>query len=533
MADGIVIVDLDGVICFANPAAERLFGRAASVLEGTPIGFPATSGDTTEIEIVRPGGEAVAAELRIVDLTWDDKPKRLISIRDITDRKRAEERATELEQERIARAEAEAANHAKSEFLAVMSHELRTPLNAVIGYADLLDLGLAGQITADQQRQIDRIRASGKHLLALVNDVLDLSKTEAGRLTLHLGVCDIHHILEHALVLVQPVAESRRIALRHHKSDLRALVECDEHRVKQILLNLLNNAVKFTDPGGQVAVYEGVTTTPDPQARLMSGSWVFVRVSDTGIGIPDDRITAIFDPFVQVQGGHARPKDGAGLGLTISRRLARHMGGDLTVRSSVGEGSTFTLWLPQARERSAATAWRQPSSLEERARARGISEIGEALIREVEPLLNSFAARLRRDPLLPHAHDVGFARLVDHVGSYVADVAAILIAIGESGEQSADLLADGAEIQRLVAERHGAQRARLGWTVDGLRREWRILNEELESATRRRIHSVSNAILTDALGIVRRLLEQSEEASCRALVRTLQDDAIADSPADG
>src|SRR4051812_31701301 len=163
MADGVVIVDMMGVIRFANPAAAQLFGRPVASLVGTALGSPAIAGDVAEIEVVRQGGGVVNVELRVVDTDWDGERARLASLRDITDRKRAQDHAIQLERERSARAEAEAANQAKSDFLATMSHELRTPLNAIIGYSELLDMEISGALSESQRHHIDRIRRSGRH----------------------------------------------------------------------------------------------------------------------------------------------------------------------------------------------------------------------------------------------------------------------------------------------------------------------------------------------------------------------------------
>ncbi|HEY3257889.1 MAG TPA: ATP-binding protein, partial [Gemmatimonadaceae bacterium] len=404
MADGIVIVDMDGRIRFANPAAQHLFGRPASELIGADLGFPALTSDFMEIEVVRPQGLTVTAELRLVETDWEGEQARLISLRDVTDRKRAQERAAQLARERLARAEAEAASQAKSEFLATMSHELRTPLNAVIGYSDLLDLGITGSLTSEQRQQIVRIRDSARHLLGLVNEVLDLSKVEAGSLAVHNRAARATDAFDAALALVQPVAEARGIQLQRGSLDADILYEGDEDRVRQILVNLLNNAVKFTQSGGQVTVTCALHVRPESGARLSgAGPWICLHVSDTGIGIPSDRISAIFDPFVQVEGGHTRSIDGSGLGLTISRRLARLMGGDLTVKSEEGKGSSFTLWLREASaaEREAAQ-WREESP-DTAARLQGLSDIGNAMLRDLPALVDSFVDRLRAEPIVPGA----------------------------------------------------------------------------------------------------------------------------------
>jgi signal transduction histidine kinase len=233
MADGVVIVNRDGMIRFANPAAERLFGRSRDELTDRDLGFPVVVSGTAEVEVVRPNHQTVTAELRAVDIEWQGEDAHLISLRDITDRKRAEERAAQLGRERIARVEAEAANQAKSEFLALMSHELRTPLNAVIGYSELLDLGVAGSLSAEQRHSISRIAASGRHLLGLVNEVLDLAKVEAGQLWLHDGVGHPHRAVDAAIALVQPAAEARGIELLAKPPDDDAVAYAgDEDRVR-------------------------------------------------------------------------------------------------------------------------------------------------------------------------------------------------------------------------------------------------------------------------------------------------------------
>ena len=524
LADGILLVDGEGVIRFANPAAEVLFGRSVSQLVGTELGFPVVAAETAEVEVVKPGGETITAELRIVDADWsgEGKSARLVSLRDVTDRKRAAERERQLERERAARAEAEASSQAKSEFLAMMSHELRTPLNAVIGYAELLDLGIAGSLTGEQRHQLSRIRTSGRHLLGLVNEVLDLAKIEAGRLSVNMGRGRAGDAADAALSLVQTRADERGIRfVGQCLGDGDVLFEGDEDRVRQILVNLLSNAVKFTEPGGNVALECGTSTHPDAEARVHGyPKWVYFRVRDTGIGIPVEQLPLIFDPFVQGETGHTRSNDGSGLGLTISRRLARLMGGDITVRSTPGNGSAFTLWLPAAEAPSENRRPDWQATAEEGPRLRGLADVGELLVREVETLLEAVTVRIREEDEMPGAKALKFSQLADHFPSFLADLGGMLIAIEESAGQPSSLVSDGADIQRLLGEKHGAQRAKLGWTVENIRREYLVLRDELDRLIRRRARAIPDAAIDEALVILGRMLEQAEEASIRGLMRT-------------
>jgi signal transduction histidine kinase len=522
LADGIVIVDSEGVIQFANPSAEALFGRPFASLVGTTFGFPLLTGETTEIEVVRPGGELVSAELRTVKTEWEGHPGFVVSIRDVTDRKRAEENARHLAKEQAARAEAEAASRAKSEFLATMSHELRTPLNAILGYAELLDLGIAGRLNAEQRQQVQRIATSGRHLLGLVNEVLDLAKIEAGRLTVS---HDAHHVraaVDAAVTLVQSQIEERGIVLMVRGiSDPELVYNGDEDRVRQVLLNLLSNAIKFSEPAGTVAVEVGRTGRPDSTAKLFGGyaEWVYFRVSDNGIGIAPDQLAAIFSPFFQAEGGHTRRREGSGLGLSIARRLARLMNGDLTVESHLGQGSAFTLWIPAAQPDETRMPEHQRVMLSgHEPRVQGLADVGETMLRETEPIIDAFVSRLRREEVAPAASRLRFSQVANHVAALLADVAESLIVLEDSGGHPSPLMQDGVEIQRLIAERHGAQRARLGWSEATLKRECDILCEEVERAIRHRLGDAGGR-LDEAITVIRRQLDEATRIGIRALQR--------------
>jgi PAS domain S-box-containing protein len=247
-----------------------------------------------------------------------------------------------------ARAEAEAANRAKSEFLANMSHEFRTPINAIVGYADLLQMEITGPLLDEQKEQLRRIRASSTHLLGLIEDVLDLAKIESGRITVERDRAAVGTTVAAAIELLQPQAEAGGISIENQcRRDSDQHYVGDADRVRQILANLLSNAVKFTESGGKITVSCGTgERSPDGVRVSRRGSCVFINVRDTGIGMTPDQLESVFAPFVQADSGATRTRGGTGLGLTISRRLARLMGGDLTVESEAGEGSCFTLWLP-------------------------------------------------------------------------------------------------------------------------------------------------------------------------------------------
>jgi signal transduction histidine kinase len=525
LADGIVVVSSQGVIRFANPAAENLFGRSSKELVGQEFGFPLSSADATEIEIVRRGGGVVVCELRIVDVAWEDEPAMLVSLRDVTDRKEAEEKSRQLERERAARAEAEAANRAKSDFLAVMSHELRTPLNAVLGYAELLDLGVAGSLGPEQRQQVGRIVASGRHLLGLVNEILDLAKVEAGRLAVERTPTSAADVVEGGIVLAQPQAESRGLTVSVVSEIPRTLQFVgDRDRVLQILANLLSNAVKFTEPGGSIRVEVTDQETPDDSRHLQGAErWVAFRVHDTGIGIEADNMDRIFSPFVQAEQGHTRRSDGTGLGLTISRRLARLMRGDVTVQSDVGRGSAFTLWLPAADPAGATTSEMEaaaPATPALSSRTRGLAAVGDSLMHELEHILDAFVKRLRTEPSMAAAPTLKYSQLADHVGAMLADIAAALVTLEDSEGVPTTLLADSADLQRFIADRHGSQRARLGWSSDALARECTILQEEVERSIRRCFNDPScTPQVEEAIGVTRRYLEQGAETSRRALER--------------
>lgn len=519
-ADAIVVVDADGRMRFVNPAAETLFGRSRAELVGRELGGAVIVGETAEIDILRAGeAEPIVAELRASDTIWDGEPAQIISLRDMTDRRRAEERAQQLLLEHSAREHAEregqrfrflaeasaeldssldpdttlrglahlivprvadwcvidlvagsrirrvagvhsdpdkqplleelrerfaprpdrrqpagrvmgsggpelhrhldrervmelavneehadlllrlgirssmtvpletqnrrigaitfvcderdfdendvafaceiasraaralenarlydaalAANRAKADFLAVMSHELRTPLNAVLGYTDLLLTGIGGEGTETRNAYLKRIRATASELLQIIEQILAYAASETEQTATRSVSFSLEDVVDEVAAVIEPLARSKGIAFVIELSQPEATLETDREKLRQIMLNLLANAVKFTE--------EGTVTL---RARAVREE-VELAVIDTGVGIASDELERIFEPFRQVDGGTTRSVGGTGLGLSVSRRLARLLGGDIRVESGPGQGSRFFVRVPR---RLASTA---------------------------------------------------------------------------------------------------------------------------------------------------------------------------------
>jgi PAS domain S-box-containing protein len=267
----------------------------------------------------------------------DGVPSRMVgTVQDVTDRREAaaeRERLFQLEKE--ARLEAEAANRSKSEFLAVMSHELRTPLNAIGGYAELMELGIRGPVTEDQRFDLSRIQAAQRHLLGLVTDVLNFVRIDRGRVEYNLGPVVVDDVIARVDGLVRPQFQAKGVSYTAIPCP-GARAVADEEKLSQILINLLTNATKFTPEGGSVTV-----------SCTRADQTLSIQIADTGIGIEEAKLESIFEPFVQVSRQfNTQVHSGVGLGLAISRELARAMGGDLTATSVLGKGSVFTLMLP-------------------------------------------------------------------------------------------------------------------------------------------------------------------------------------------
>jgi len=361
--DGGAVTDFEFV--YGNPAADRMLaGGAADAFVGRRMLtlFPGSVPEGIFAAYVR-ALETGVPYTREQRYTRDglDVGVRVTAVRaggllhlrheDIAERLQAEaERARLLAESEAARAEAEAANRTKGEFLAVMSHELRTPLNAIGGYAELIELGIHGPVTDAQRTALARIQASQRHLLGLVAGVLDYSRVEAGAVTYRLVDVPVGEAVAEAEALVAPQLRARGLGYAWSGVAPGVAVRADREKLQQVLLNLLGNAVKFTNPRGGVPGRIEVACTVEAAdgGGASAGGRVHLTVRDTGEGIAAEQLERIFEPFVQVDQRLTRAHAGVGLGLAISRDLARGMGGDLAAESTPGVGSTFTLTLPAA-----------------------------------------------------------------------------------------------------------------------------------------------------------------------------------------
>ncbi len=364
LGEGLVITDLQDRIVYVNSrmahiaeyAPEEMAGRSveeilipeeelASYRERMQLRLQGIS-EQYDILLRRKNGDRFWAE---VNATPFRNPRgkvigTLSAVMDVTERKR-------IQEELVAAVDAsEDASRAKSAFLANMSHELRTPLNAIIGYAEMLRDELRERRLDEQVADLEKIHASGKHLLSLINDILDLSKIEAGKMDLLLEEFDLPALLDDVIATVRPAAVKRGNRLELSCARDLGAMRADPTRVRQVLLNHLSNAIKFTE-GGEVSLEAAATSQNGrPAVRFV--------IRDTGIGIPPEQMDALFQPFTQGDVSSTRRYGGTGLGLVISRQLCYKMGGDITVESEPGKGSTFTVTLPLAR---ADLEWERPT----------------------------------------------------------------------------------------------------------------------------------------------------------------------------
>jgi PAS domain S-box-containing protein len=354
--DAIVMVNPTGRIVLANANAEALFGYRPGGLLARPIeallperyrhahiGHRSAyfsqprvraMGAGLELHGLRQDGSEFPVEISLSPLTVEEGGTLVMSaIRDISERKRVE-RALQEKNLELAQA-----NEAKDRFLAAMSHELRTPLNAIIGFTGTLLMKLPGPLNADQEKQLQTVRASANHLLALINDLLDLAKIEAGKIELKREPTRCRGLIEAAVTSLRQFAESKGLDLRLEADDDDIEVQVDRRAFSQIILNLFNNAIKFTERG---SVRISVARVAHDGRRSVA-----ISVADTGIGIRAQDRDRLFTAFSRVDVTQRNPQEGTGLGLHLSRSLAQAMGGTIELRSEFGQGSTFTLLLPE------------------------------------------------------------------------------------------------------------------------------------------------------------------------------------------
>jgi PAS domain S-box-containing protein len=348
--DGVLLLDGEtGTIVDANPAVESILGYGRDEMlgkkawEASPFRNVSECQDAfrtlQEKEYVHYGdvplqaqsGARIDVELTGIAFQADKKMVRL-TVRDITERKQFQN----MVQKNV---ELQSANVAKDRFLASMSHELRTPLNAIIGFTGTLLMKLPGPLTEEQTKQLQTIRSSAKHLLSLINDLLDLARIESGKIDLNIEPVVLQGVLAEVRSTLVPLAEKKGLELKVTAPQPEVVLRTDRRALSQILLNLTSNAIKFTEKG-EVRI---VLNRESADGKL----WIQLTVQDTGIGIPPDDQSQLFQAFTQVDRNVRRRKEGSGLGLYLSYKLAESLGGQITFKSECGKGSTFTLFLPE------------------------------------------------------------------------------------------------------------------------------------------------------------------------------------------
>jgi signal transduction histidine kinase len=328
-ADALVVVDENNTVQFVNPAAESLYGQSAEQLLGLPSQFPMARVQEMEVEVIDQEGKRILAEMRVIETIWKEKKAWLASLRDITLRKQAEEALKKANEE------LKKLDQMKSDFVSKVSHELRTPLTSIKNAVHLLASSKPGPINENQERFLLMAIRNIDRLAEMVNDILDLSKIEAGKMQYHFAEIDLHPVLKHLIATFQSQADAKSLNLEMDFPKVLSTVYADQSRIEQALCNLLSNAVKFTTAGGRVIL--AARSTPET---------VEISVTDTGPGIAPNEHKQIFERFYQTENSLTNVSKGTGLGLTITKELIEAHNGKLCVESELGKGSRFSFWLP-------------------------------------------------------------------------------------------------------------------------------------------------------------------------------------------